>query len=172
MGARRKPKKRKFATIEENWGEEQSDEENVVGDQSKEQPIPDCDLGCSMVEHRSLTMPSKPTLITDYFATRPKVMEQIVWDEDGEGAWFEDETLQWIGLRGVRSSKVVTNQLEAGLKRSRTGEKLVTEDHDTSPAPVLEGTTPPLLEGGMRTNSPRDGCDEVKTGETGLMDEV
>ena len=64
-------------------------------------------------------------------------MEQIVWDEDGEGAWFEDETLQWIGLRGVRSSKVVTNQLEASLKRSRTGEKLVTEDHDTSPAPVL-----------------------------------
>ena len=79
-GARRKAKKLKFATIEENWGEESSE----GGDQSVEQPMVDCDLGSSLREQRILTKRCKPSLITDYYTTGAKDMEQIVWEEDGE----------------------------------------------------------------------------------------
>ena len=159
-GARRRPKKLKFATIDEDWGEEVSSGE----DQSEEQPTPDCDLGCPVGEQMNVSRCSKPSLITDYYSTRPTAMEQIKWDEDGEGAWWEEETLLWTGLRGVRYSGVVTNLLEIDQGRTEHDERLVGDDLNLSPDPLLEVTTPPPVRVGERTTPPRDGDEEPETG--------
>ena len=106
-----------------------------------------------MEEQRTLVKICKPSLITDYYAPRAKVMEQIVWDEDGEGAWWEDETLNWIGLRGGRSSGMVTNE-RTNQQPTRT---VVTEAEQSL-------TTQPQREVGLRTGEPEAGLKMSRTG--------
>ena len=77
-GARRRPKKLKFATIEENWGEEGGDEDGVDNDQPVDQPNCDLNVGFSGEERRILSTSCKASLITDYYSPRARRMEHIV----------------------------------------------------------------------------------------------
>ena len=63
----------------------------------------------------------------------------------------------------MRSSGVVTN-----LREDDQGRTKDVEDHNLSPDPLLEETTPPPVKGGERTTDPRGGVEET---ETGLKDD-